>query len=537
MAKKKRNKQKRRHNACSGNVVDHDLQEDTSSKNTAVGSNIYICPSVGVSSAKSSGVAHCLAGLGAWPGKKKRRIKKRKTSAQKCNDIHHEHSECIRCPLERDLSTKLAVGKFSEADSEVTRCDAEVISSEDNNKCKNHNKRHYTTESNVISLDFQDSGVGPSPVVNNNKLFREVNVSSVSELAEQVSGTPVCVDISSVKKQDAHSVDENTSLEVKIIKTSKRKKRLKTSRGKRRKLSDSLADCSDSIKEITGTPVLVARNTSLDHSVGVLASGCLENMFGREVVAGRGAPLQVVGDMLLERASDGCSDIEHPTGESRNIMGMENTKETTSEGRCVEDVSVLDVLGENPVQAKRAKHNIILNAVNYAGSAENLIDQTAILCKGKVSCDASARDPSSADLGQKRKSKMEDTIPPLMQIGAVEDDAPQIINKDKLALHILQPSPVRAPTGSFRKKLLVLDVNGLLADIVSYVPYGYKADTIIGTKSVFKRPFCDDFLQFCFERFNVGVWSSRTKRNVEWVLDFLMKETRHNLLFCWVSHS
>lgn len=86
-----------------------------------------------------------------------------------------------------------------------------------------------------------------------------------------------------------------------------------------------------------------------------------------------------------------------------------------------------------------------------------------------------------------------------------------------------------------RRKLLVLDINGLLADVVSisYVPDDYKADIVIGMKAVFKRPHCDDFLQFCFERFNVGIWSSRTKRNVDSILELLMGEHRSKLVFCW----
>ncbi|KAJ0805140.1 putative FCP1 domain, HAD superfamily protein [Helianthus annuus] len=82
-----------------------------------------------------------------------------------------------------------------------------------------------------------------------------------------------------------------------------------------------------------------------------------------------------------------------------------------------------------------------------------------------------------------------------------------------------------------RKKLLVLDVNGLLVDIVANPDEDYKPDTILGSKSVFKRPFCDEFLKFCFERFNVGVWTSRT-RNIEQVLKFLAVDTKQ-LLFCW----
>ncbi|XP_010528414.1 PREDICTED: uncharacterized protein LOC104805516 [Tarenaya hassleriana] len=83
------------------------------------------------------------------------------------------------------------------------------------------------------------------------------------------------------------------------------------------------------------------------------------------------------------------------------------------------------------------------------------------------------------------------------------------------------------------KKLLVLDLNGLLADIVSSPSKDYASDITIGRKAIFKRPFCDDFLKFCFEKFQVGIWSSRTQRNVERITDYLLGDMKSRLLFCW----
>ncbi|XP_076918462.1 uncharacterized protein LOC143578886 [Bidens hawaiensis] len=104
--------------------------------------------------------------------------------------------------------------------------------------------------------------------------------------------------------------------------------------------------------------------------------------------------------------------------------------------------------------------------------------------------------------------------------------------KRRKILHDVGPSTTQS---SSRKKLLALDVNGLLVDIVpdADADKQHKPDTIISSKAVFKRPFCDEFLKFCFERFRVGVWTSRTRRNITRVLDFLMKDTQHQLLFCW----
>ncbi|XP_028796600.1 ubiquitin-like domain-containing CTD phosphatase 1 [Neltuma alba] len=87
-----------------------------------------------------------------------------------------------------------------------------------------------------------------------------------------------------------------------------------------------------------------------------------------------------------------------------------------------------------------------------------------------------------------------------------------------------------------KKQLLVLDINGLLADVVLPRPIGHKPDEIIAGRAIFKRPFYLEFLNFCFENFEVAVWSSRMKKNVDKVINCLISDMRHKLLFCW-DHS
>ncbi|KAI9088393.1 hypothetical protein K1719_029842 [Acacia pycnantha] len=91
----------------------------------------------------------------------------------------------------------------------------------------------------------------------------------------------------------------------------------------------------------------------------------------------------------------------------------------------------------------------------------------------------------------------------------------------------------RATSSCPKKKLLVLDLNGLLADFVLGVPKGYKPDKKIHNKAVFKRPFCDDFLQFCFDKFHVGIWSSRKRQNVDAAIKLLVGVSESKLLFAW----
>ncbi|PON73642.1 FCP1 domain containing protein [Trema orientale] len=98
---------------------------------------------------------------------------------------------------------------------------------------------------------------------------------------------------------------------------------------------------------------------------------------------------------------------------------------------------------------------------------------------------------------------------------------------------IFRTSFPRLPLSQSRKKLLVLDINGLLADIVSPPPKEHKADTKISRRAIFCRPSCRDFLRFCFERFEVGVWSSRSEKIASRVIDYLMGDMKRNLLFSW----
>ncbi|CAN6297742.1 unnamed protein product [Urochloa humidicola] len=84
-----------------------------------------------------------------------------------------------------------------------------------------------------------------------------------------------------------------------------------------------------------------------------------------------------------------------------------------------------------------------------------------------------------------------------------------------------------------KKKLLILDLNGLLADINDDYHNAHMADAKVRKRLVFRRPYCDDFLNFCALNFELGVWSSRKKENVASVVDIVMRDFKPRLLFCW----
>lgn len=66
------------------------------------------------------------------------------------------------------------------------------------------------------------------------------------------------------------------------------------------------------------------------------------------------------------------------------------------------------------------------------------------------------------------------------QVSDTTSDDPsskKMLEKNKLK-DGLEASLERAPLGDLRKKLLILDINGLLADIQYRIPRGYEADRI-----------------------------------------------------------
>ncbi|XP_062167688.1 uncharacterized protein LOC133873901 [Alnus glutinosa] len=87
-----------------------------------------------------------------------------------------------------------------------------------------------------------------------------------------------------------------------------------------------------------------------------------------------------------------------------------------------------------------------------------------------------------------------------------------------------------------RKKLLVLDVGGLLCQRVhnkSRIRPFRNPDASHGSILVYKRPYYEEFINFCFEKFEVGIWSSATGLNLNSALDCIMEGLKSKLLFIW----
>ncbi|KAK8515847.1 hypothetical protein V6N13_096821 [Hibiscus sabdariffa] len=169
--------------------------------------------------------------------------------------------------------------------------------------------------------------------------------------------------------------------------------------------------------------------------------------------------------------------------------------------------------------------------------------------KQKKSKSSLCKDEDQKDV--KIETKMEEVIPSPLNMAVANDDVTLTANVSPSNLAVANDDATlkandkennftRSLTSFQRKwishptkKLLVLDLNGILVDVVQ-MPCKLKPHARLNGKGVFRRPFYDEFLDFCFRTFNVGIWSSRVHHNVIGVLNLLMdKKRRRELVFCY----
>ncbi|PWA35963.1 HAD-like domain-containing protein [Artemisia annua] len=89
-----------------------------------------------------------------------------------------------------------------------------------------------------------------------------------------------------------------------------------------------------------------------------------------------------------------------------------------------------------------------------------------------------------------------------------------------------------------KKKLLVLPLGGMLVHRAyrnrpNTIPMRSRPDFSTRSFLIYKRPYCEGFLKFCLERFEVGIWSSAMEQNIDGVLINIMGEHKSKLLFTW----
>ncbi|KAK6928086.1 FCP1 homology domain [Dillenia turbinata] len=159
-------------------------------------------------------------------------------------------------------------------------------------------------------------------------------------------------------------------------------------------------------------------------------------------------------------------------------------------------------------------------------------------CESSQNASALAVCDMVVEIGEKSEEKLEKVLAVSSTSSEVEMIASAVssclsVSKESSDIEVSHSLGIKASIGASRRKLLVLDVNGLLADVIWRSRVERKPDIWIAGRAIFKRPFCDDFLRFCFENFDVGVWSSRSKKYLYKLTDYLLADMSPKLLFCW----
>lgn len=81
------------------------------------------------------------------------------------------------------------------------------------------------------------------------------------------------------------------------------------------------------------------------------------------------------------------------------------------------------------------------------------------------------------------------------------------------------------------KKFLILDLDETLI-YATEERLERREDFCVGQYFVYKRPFLELFLEFCFENFDVAIWTTATESYAEKILETILKDDQE-LQFLW----
>ncbi|KAK1426034.1 hypothetical protein QVD17_14701 [Tagetes erecta] len=117
---------------------------------------------------------------------------------------------------------------------------------------------------------------------------------------------------------------------------------------------------------------------------------------------------------------------------------------------------------------------------------------------------------------------------PVTNSGDIEQ--PKDEKQTLISLHQLNIVP--------KKKLLVIPLRGILVHRAHLsreltISKNRRPDFCYGNFLVYKRPYCVDFMKFCFQRFHVGLWSSAIEKNLQGILTNVMGDLKNKFLFTW----
>ncbi|XP_010433538.1 PREDICTED: uncharacterized protein LOC104717628 [Camelina sativa] len=289
-------------------------------------------------------------------------------------------------------------------------------------------------------------------------------------------------------------------------------------------------------------------------SVAIMDSDCLLYQSNREGVE------NCDGNADGEIGSkDLASNIEDSATKKESAQDVENTKKNKKSKKEEVDQNALAAEGVSEVEVTTKKRKKKKNLSDHKSKTDITDDDSKKINdkKGEVDQNALGAEGVSNVEVKTKKSKNKKNALDHKTDDMEEKDAVSVPKKDeepefdgeKLEMSlsssvVIQNNMVQGVASSEigsvakcscdgrTKKLLVFDLNGILADIVQGFTGQFIPDGKVSYRSVFRRPFVSSFLDFCFERFNVAIWSSR-RIGLDYMVSIVMRNYARNLLFCF----
>lgn len=181
-------------------------------------------------------------------------------------------------------------------------------------------------------------------------------------------------------------------------------------------------------------------NTSLDYSGDTFSGGCLKDVDKTMLVEGQGLLLQVVEDVRVEKVINGCTDLACAMMENEGRVYLNNSLAKTTEGCFNKYKTLLDNLEEN---IEKSNQNDLLAKAGEITTDESVDSHTIMLHSNSSNS---------------------------------RNDSSQVDTDVNLSLE-------RSLVTSSKKKLLVLDLTGLIAEIIRYVPERHTPDEVMSMKA------------------------------------------------------
>lgn len=474
-SKRIRNKQNRRMNAvCFGiNKIDHVVGAPARTMSQEKNSHIWSSDNI----KSSTQVRSCIADLNAWKVKKKRSILNSKSNSLEDDVIACELDIAASVPgknhLDKVRSSEMGVNPWYEGD--LVMHSSETGTCLPKNACDgvDETSRRNPSKSSGTDHDIETCSDRCSDI-SKDHIFVTSELKSVSEVENWHEPVP---NVDNSMTTESCDFFNNAAIEMRGLQIYPRLEVLITYSRKRRKNSSaSASSLPSSMTDATSSFPITENKTATTSSDHCQVSISYSNNLPEEVIAGGGTLLMGMQPMLLEKSAgdDTCSE----TWNKKETIQVDNQKEIiNSSMTSIEDVSPIDSKAENYEQEKRNETDAAVN-VSYDSELAKESSHNAMPCDLRISNDTYSIVSTNEPLNGERQSATEDS-PSQSRGRGFRSGRSRITNVGMI------PPLGRALNARSSKKLLVLDVNGLLADIVPlrYVPYSLEANIIVSGKA------------------------------------------------------